>query len=91
MRFKNRAACEGIDVEIFFSEKGGYYPHRNTVKKMCKTCLALEECFNYSIDNLVEGLWAGISKDERDKYRSKHGIIGKTVVPISVFNSNYDS
>jgi hypothetical protein len=44
------------------------------------------ECFDYAIDTLVHGIWAGTTKEERDKYRKKHGIVGKTVVPASVFN-----
>jgi hypothetical protein len=35
----------------------------------------------------VHGVWAGTTKDERDKYRSKRGIVGKTVVPESIFKN----
>ncbi len=38
-------------------------------------------CWNKTIENF---------KKERDKHRSKRGIIGKTVVPASIFNSNYE-
>lgn len=92
MKFSDTPACIGIDVEIFFTEdQGGTYAHIDYVKKMCNTCPVRVECFDYAIENLVHGLWAGTSKEERDKYRRKHNIEGKTVVPISIFNSNYDS
>ena len=58
---------------------------------MCNTCPVRVECFDYAVENLVHGIWAGTNKEERDKYRRKHNIEGKTVVPISIFNSNYDS
>jgi hypothetical protein len=38
----------------------------------------------------MQGIWGGTTMEERNKYRSKHGIVGKTVVPMSVFNSNYE-
>ena len=91
MRFSDTPACVGIDTELFFTEERGNYPHFDYIKKVCNTCPVRVECFNYAIENLVHGLWAGTSKEERDKYRSKHNIEGKTVVPISIFNSNYDS
>jgi WhiB family redox-sensing transcriptional regulator len=91
MRFSDRPACEGIDTELFFSEDKGNHTHFAYIKRICNTCPVLTECFDYAIENLVHGIWAGTNKKERDKYRSKHGIIGKTVLPISVFNSNYDS
>ena len=91
MKFSDTPACVGIDTELFFTEERGNYPHFDYIKKVCNTCPVRVECFNYAIENLVHGLWAGTSKEERDKYRSKHNIEGKTVVPISIFNSNYDS
>jgi len=89
--WKDIPSCTGIDVEIFFTEERGNYPHLDYIKKMCNTCPVQVQCHTYAIDNLVQGIWGGTTMKERNKYRSKHGIVGKTVVPISVFNSNYDS
>ena len=83
-------SCTGIDVEIFFTEEKGNYPHLNYIRKLCNTCPVQVQCFDYAIKNLVEGIWGGTTKKERDKHRSKRGIIGKTVVPASVFNNNYE-
>jgi WhiB family redox-sensing transcriptional regulator len=87
MRFSDTPACAGIDVEIFFTEEKGNYTNLDFIKKMCNTCPVRVECFEYAIENLVHGIWAGTNKDERDKYRNKRGIIGKTVVPESVFKN----
>jgi WhiB family redox-sensing transcriptional regulator len=87
MRFSDTPACAGIDVEIFFTEEKGNYTNLDFIKKMCNTCSVRVECFEYAIENLVHGVWAGTTKDERDKYRSKHGIVGKTVVPESIFKN----
>jgi WhiB family transcriptional regulator, redox-sensing transcriptional regulator len=91
MRFSDTPACAGIDTEIFFTEEKGNYTNLDFIKRMCDTCPVRVECFDYAVEHLVHGIWAGTSKEERDKYRRKHNIEGKTVVPISIFNSNYDS
>ena len=89
--WKDVPACTGIDVEIFFTEEKGNYPNLDYIKKLCNTCPVQIQCFNYAIENLVEGIWGATTKKERDKYRSKRGIIGKTVVPASVFSGiNYE-
>lgn len=91
MRFSDTPACVGIDTELFFTEEKGNYANLDYIKKICKTCPIRVECFNYAVENLVHGIWAGTKKKERDRYRSKHGIIGQTVIPASVFNNNYAS
>lgn len=85
MKFKNTPACAGIDVEVFFTEEKGNYVNLDFIKRMCSICPARVECFEYAIENLVQGIWAGTTTNERNRYRSKHGIIGKTVVPDSIF------
>ncbi len=91
MKFSGKPACEGIDVEVFFTKEKGNYTNLDYIKKVCKTCSIQVECFDYAVNNLVHGIWAGTTMEERNRYRTKHGIIGETVVPISIFNSNYDS
>jgi len=89
--WKGVPSCTGIDVEVFFTEENGNYANFDYIKKLCNNCLVRVQCFDYAIEHLVEGIWAGTTKKERDKHRSKRGIIGKTVVPASIFNNNYDS
>ena len=86
MKFSDTPACVGIDTELFFTEERGNYPHFDYIKKVCNTCPVQVECFNYAIENLVHGLWAGTKLEERNRYRRKHNIEGKTVVPASVFD-----
>jgi hypothetical protein len=89
--WKDVPACTGIDVEIFFTEEKGNYPNLDYIKKLCNTCPVQIQCFNYAIENLVEGIWGATTKKERDKYRGKRRIVGKTVVPASVFSGiNYE-
>jgi hypothetical protein len=85
VRFSDTPACNGIDVEVFFTEEKGHYPALDYIKKICNTCPVRVECSNYAIKHLVHGIWAGTTKKERDRYRSKHGIIGETIVSESIF------
>jgi len=47
---------------------------------MCATCPAKIECYDYAVENLVHGLWAGTTFNERDNIRKKRGISGKAVI-----------
>jgi hypothetical protein len=91
MKFSDTPACSGLNTELFFTEERGNYAHLDYIKKICKTCPVRVECFDYSMDNLVHGIWAGTTKEERDRYRSKHNMVGKTVVPESIFKDVYYS
>lgn len=86
MKFDGTPACLGINTELFFTEEKGNYEYLDYIKKICKTCPVRVQCFDYAMDNLVHGIWAGTTKEERDRYRSKHNMVGKTVVPASVFD-----
>jgi WhiB family redox-sensing transcriptional regulator len=89
MKFSKTPACAGINVELFFTEERGNYEHLDYIKKICKTCPVRVECFDYAMDTLVHGIWAGTTKEERDRYRRKHNMVGKTVVPESIFKNAY--
>jgi len=81
MLFNNKASCEGLESDIFFPDEASHYQYLSTVKKMCDNCSAKLECFDYAIENAVQGIWAGTTFNERDAYRLKHGIVAKGVVP----------
>jgi hypothetical protein len=71
----------GLDSSIFFTEDDNdNYTGLNVVKKMCFNCPAKEECYDYSIENLVQGIWAGTTFNERDFIRKQRGIKGKEIV-----------
>jgi hypothetical protein len=90
MLFKNTPSCLGLDIDLFFVEDNCNYLHLDFVKRMCKECPALGECFEYATENLVQGVWAGTTFNERDDYRSKHGIVGKPVVPIALVRDHLE-
>jgi hypothetical protein len=84
--FKNTPSCLGLEVELFFTEDdNSNYTNLDQLQRMCASCPARQECFDYSIEYAVFGIWAGTTKNQRDDYRNKAGIEGKTLVPYSLF------
>jgi hypothetical protein len=93
MHFKNRPSCLGLDINLFFVEDdsgNANYTNLDHIKRMCNSCPALDECFEHARDNLVYGIWAGTTFNERDSYRRKHGIVGKPVVPIGLVRDHLE-
>lgn len=94
MYFKNTPSCLGLDINLFFVEDdsgNANYTNLDHIKRMCKNCPALMECFKYATENLVHGLWAGTTFNERDTYRRKNKIVGIPVVPISLVRDHIDA
>jgi hypothetical protein len=70
-----------MDAELFFTEEdNSNYNNLDTVKRMCVSCSAKTECYNYALEHLVHGIWAGTTFNERDYIRKKRGINGKEIV-----------
>lgn len=73
-RWKNRAACSGLDSDIFFPERDGkpimggrgIY---SKARKVCANCPVKSECLNYAFHfNMIEfGMFGGLSPVERKK------------------------
>ena len=63
MRFSDTPSCDGMDINLFFVEKrGDDYESLDYIRKMCKNCPVLEECFKYAITYNVRGVWAGTTE-----------------------------
>lgn len=63
MNFK-KAACRGVDTNIFFSEVKGGTTHqtKRVIEKYCNRCEAKEECLAYALDHRIQyGIWGGYS------------------------------
>lgn len=72
------ASCHGIDTEMFFPEdKGGYSAENYMAKKICKSCICVEDCLTYALHYKVLGVWGGTTSYERDVLRKRLNIIGQ--------------
>ena len=70
--WKEKAACRGMDPEIFFVERGGDV---RPARAVCAGCPVRAECLEYALDELGTaydcGLWAGTTPRERQRMRQE--------------------
>lgn len=58
-----RAACRGLDPDVFFPERGE--PVREA-KAICATCPVQSQCLAHAIDNVERwGVWGGTTDRQR--------------------------
>ena len=79
--FNNPANCADTNTDEWFSNDATrQYENTQILKRICSSCLAQDECRQYSIEWNVQGYWAGTSEEQRKKIRRKLNIIPKQIV-----------
>jgi WhiB family redox-sensing transcriptional regulator len=67
-----RAACRGLDSELFFPGRGG---SDEAARAVCAGCAVTVDCLDYAVANrITEGLWGGRSERERRRLRRRLGL-----------------
>jgi WhiB family transcriptional regulator, redox-sensing transcriptional regulator len=65
--FFSRAACIGIDPDMFFPERGASL---REAKAVCAGCVVRQECLEYALANAEKcGVWGGMSERQRRHLR----------------------
>jgi len=68
--WQEKAACRGLDTEMFFHPDGERGPRRknreNAAKAVCASCPVIQACRKQALA-LQEpyGIWGGLSEDDR--------------------------
>jgi WhiB family transcriptional regulator, redox-sensing transcriptional regulator len=63
--WKDRAACKGLDVTIFYPERGA---NPNRAQPICGECPVQQQCQDFAIDNDEQhGIWGGVALRKRRK------------------------
>jgi hypothetical protein len=75
--YTGEARCEQIGEMIFFPKSDDPVDYTALAKKLCSECPLLEKCRDYAIHTLVDGIWGGMTRRERERYRAKHNIVAK--------------
>jgi len=68
MTWRDRAACLGVDPELFFpiGNTGPALLQIEGAKAVCHRCEVVEPCLNWAMESRQEdGVWGGLSADER--------------------------
>jgi WhiB family transcriptional regulator, redox-sensing transcriptional regulator len=67
--WQSKAACRGIDPNLFFPIKP---EEESAAKDICKDCTVREECLDSALAGREKGIWGGMTEKERNKLqRSK--------------------
>lgn len=61
--WRQRAACQGIDAEVFYPTTE---EEAEEAKAICNVCPVRETCLEYALGNRErEGVWGGLNERER--------------------------
>jgi WhiB family transcriptional regulator, redox-sensing transcriptional regulator len=65
--WQRAAACRSADPELFFpvSYSGRSLEQVERAKAVCRTCIVRRQCLQYAIAANEEGVWGGMTEDER--------------------------
>lgn len=73
--FDGTQACAGADLQLFFpdthAEEEASLP---TVRALCESCSFYGDCLDYVLTHIVDGLWAGLTEEERRLERKRRHI-----------------
>ena len=67
-RWRERAACCGTDLDVFFPERG---ETAGPARQVCAACPVCEPCLEYALSNrITDGIWGGLTEQERRPLQS---------------------
>lgn len=72
-RWQARAACRGVDPELFFPEPSDEPLVRQQVeaaKAVCRPCPVREQCLHEALERLPHGVAGGMTEHERRRARA---------------------
>ena len=76
----DNANCKDVDQKYFFPEtQAEEIKNKPYIRMMCNGCSVFNECLDYSLAVMVDGIWAGNNKDERKAIRKARGMKAKAL------------
>jgi len=74
--FVGKAACKGMDVNLFFPSTGVI---SRAVIVVCSNCEVKVQCEEFAVNNdQIHGIWGGTNDSDRRRLRRKNNIISNT-------------
>lgn len=75
--------CAEVDPELFFvpeiNRASWSQLQLQQAKQLCFRCEHRVECADYAVNNMVLGIWGGLSEYERRLIRKERGIVAKDI------------
>jgi hypothetical protein len=70
-----KAACKGLDIELFYPEKDIFTPEEeNIFGRMCIECPVMLMCLEWGLVHEKSGIWGGTTPYRRQQARKSLGI-----------------
>jgi hypothetical protein len=70
-----KAACKGLDVELFYPDKDLFSPEEERVfARLCSECPVMEMCLEWGLVHERSGIWGGTTPFRRQAVRREIGI-----------------
>jgi WhiB family redox-sensing transcriptional regulator len=67
-RWRERAACRGADLDLFFPGRG---ESAEPARRVCTGCPVREPCLDYALSHgITHGIWGGLAERDRRALRS---------------------
>jgi len=67
-RWRQRAACRGTDLDVFYPERG---ESAGPARQVCAACPVRQPCLEYALSNrITSGIWGGLTERERRPLQS---------------------
>ncbi len=67
-RWRERAACRGTDLDVFYPERG---QTAGPARQVCARCPVRQPCLDYALSNrITHGVWGGLTVRERRPLQS---------------------
>lgn len=90
IRWDLRAACRGLDPDIFFPTDGDWDAILSA-KAICESCSVRDECLELALTaNIREGIWGGLDEAERRarrrsvlRRRHRESVTGQGSFPLT--------
>jgi WhiB family transcriptional regulator, redox-sensing transcriptional regulator len=68
--WRDRAACRGTDLDLFFPGRG---ESAEPARRVCAVCPVRQPCLDYAISHgITHGIWGGLAERDRRALRTRH-------------------
>jgi WhiB family transcriptional regulator, redox-sensing transcriptional regulator len=68
--WRDRAACRGTDLKVFFPGRG---EPAEPARRICAACPVRQPCLDYALSHvIVHGIWGGLTERDRRALRTRH-------------------
>ena len=73
--WRDRAACRGTDLAVFFPGRGR---SAEPARQICARCPVRRPCLEFALSQgIVHGIWGGLAERDRRALRTRHAGAGR--------------